>query len=138
MEIKQVIKDILTKFKNQSFVIAGVSAKNFPNAVVLPATTPSAELAIIPTEQNCQRYPKWLMTILIKARAKKHLLLCIDRIDMIPFSEQEKFCGLLKYKGLNGFAFPADTQIILTAQNLDHVAPAIKDFCLLYDVNSEQ
>ncbi|MBR4418799.1 MAG: hypothetical protein IKT33_02210 [Clostridia bacterium] len=128
---QKVIRDILTKLTSQPFVIGGVSAKNFPDAVVLPATTPSAELGIIPQDKGYQ-HPKWLLTLMMKAHAKKKILLCIDGIDALPFSEQAKFCGILKYKGLNGFAFPQETQIIVTAKQIDNVSPVIKDFCLLY------
>ncbi len=130
-ESQKVIRDIITKLKSQSWVIGGVTAKNFPHAVVVPATTPSAELGIIPNTQGYQ-HPKWLLTMMMKAQAKKAILLCIDGIDSLPCGEQDKFAGMIKYKGLNGFNFPHETQIIVTAKHIDAVSPEIKALCLLY------
>ena len=71
------------------------------------------------------------MTILIKARDKKEIILCLDGIDALPFDEQLKFYGLLKNKGLNAFNLPEQTQIVVTAKQLEKVAPKIKNLCLL-------
>jgi len=133
MDKQKKLLQILNNNQEWPLMIQGVSARNFPNAVVIPATIPSTELGLIPTIDGYQ-YPKWVMSILVKAKKAKRVLLCIDALDSIDKSEQEKFYGILKYKRLNGFKFPTGLQIIVTTKNCTDVSPKIARLLMAYQV----
>lgn len=132
---KQKLEAIITQNVGSPLLLEGLQASNFPTAVVIPATTPSSELGIVPTADGYQ-YPKWLMSILVKAKAGKRLLLCIDGLEQITFDEQAKFIGLLEHYSLNGYHLPADTQIILPVTELSKVSPRIQSLSLIYRVGA--
>lgn len=131
----QKIKAIIAQNSGSPLLLEGLQAANFPTAVMIPAAIPSADLGIIPTANGYQ-YPKWLMSILIKAKAGKRLLLCIDGLDTISTAEQEKFIGILEHYGLNGFNFPKDTQIIMPVTTIDKVSKRIQNLSLIYRVGA--
>ena len=130
VEVRNKVITLLRNRQHWPLLVEGLTANDLPTAVILPATIKETEMGILP-DVNGFKYPKWIMTILIKARDKKEIILCLDGIDALPFDEQLKFYGLLKNKGLNGFALPEQTQIVVTAKQLEKVAPKIKNLCLL-------
>lgn len=130
VEVRNKVITLLRNRQHWPLLVEGLTAKDLPTAVILPATIKETEMGILP-DVNGFKYPKWIMTILIKAREKKEIILCLDGIDALPFDEQSKFYGLLKNKGLNAFALPEQTQIVVTAKQLEKVAPKIKNLCLL-------
>lgn len=130
VEVRNKVITLLRNRQHWPLLVEGLTAKDLPTAVILPATIKETEMGILP-DVNGFKYPKWIMTILIKAREKKEIILCLDGIDALPFDEQLKFYGLLKNKGLNAFALPEQTQIVVTAKQLEKVAPKIKNLCLL-------
>ncbi len=130
VEVRNKVITLLRNRQHWPLLVEGLTAKDLPTAVILPATIKETEMGILPNV-NGFKYPKWIMTILIKAREKKEIILCLDGIDALPFDEQLKFYGLLKNKGLNAFALPEQTQIVVTAKQLEKVAPKIKNLCLL-------
>lgn len=127
---KQKVIALIQQKQRWPLLVAGLRADDFLHAVVIPSTIAESELGVLP-EINGYKYPKWLMSVLIKAREGKAITLCINGIDELPCEQQAKFYGILQYKSLNGFKLPAQTQIIVTAQNLTKVAPQIKSMCLL-------
>lgn len=130
VEVRNKVITLLRNRQHWALLVEGLTANDLPTAVILPATIKETEMGILP-DVNGFKYPKWIMTILIKAREKKEIILCLDGIDALPFDEQSKFYGLLKNKGLNAFALPEQMQIIVTAKQLEKVAPKIKNLCLL-------
>ena len=130
VEVRNKVITLLRNRQHWPLLVEGLTANDLPTAVILPATIKETEMGILP-DVNGFKYPKWIMTILIKARDKKEIILCLDGIDALPFDEQLKFYGLLKNKGLNAFALPEQTQIVVTAKQLEKVAPKIKNLCLL-------
>ena len=130
VEVRNKVITLLRNRQHWPLLVEGLTAKDLPTAVILPATIKETEMGILP-DVNGFKYPKWIMTILIKAREKKEIILCLDGIDALPFDEQLKFYGLLKNKGLNAFNLPEQTQIVVTAKQLEKVAPKIKNLCLL-------
>jgi len=130
VEVRNKVITLLRNRQHWPLLVEGLTANDLPTAVILPATIKETEMGILP-DVNGFKYPKWIMTILIKARDKKEIILCLDGIDALPFDEQLKFYGLLKNKGLNAFNLPEQTQIVVTAKQLEKVAPKIKNLCLL-------
>ena len=130
VEVRNKVITLLRNRQHWPLLVEGLTANDLPTAVILPATIKETEMGILP-DVNGFKYPKWIMTILIKARDKKEIILCLDGIDALPFDEQLKFYGLLKNKGLNAFALPEQTQIVVTAKQFEKVAPEIKNLCLL-------
>lgn len=130
VEVRNKVITLLRNRQHWPLLVEGLTANDLPTAVILPATIKETEMGILP-DVNGFKYPKWIMTILIKARDKKEIILCLDGIDALPFDEQLKFYGLLKNKGLNAFTLPEQMQIVVTAKQLEKVAPKIKNLCLL-------
>ena len=89
-EMKSKLVKILKDNTKWPLIIEGVSSANFPTSVVIPATTPSSELGIIPSETGL-KLPSWAMEILLKVKKSKKIIVCIGELDEISQEEQEKF-----------------------------------------------
>ena len=68
------------------------------------------------------------------SKSQKRVFLCITGLDEISKDEQEKFCGMLKNKGINGYKFPENAQILIPVKNLKNVSKKISDLCIIYKV----
>ena len=132
-EMKSKLVKILKDNTKWPLIIEGVSTSNFHTPIVIPATTPSSELGIIPGETGL-KLPSWAMEILLKAKKSKKIIVCIGGLDEISQKEQEKFYGMIKYKGVNGFKFPEGTQIVITAQNSKNISKRISSLALSFKV----
>lgn len=132
-EIKEKLVKILKDNTKWPLIIEGVTSKNFPTSIVIPASTPSSELGIVAGETGL-KYPSWAMEIIIKAKKSKKVIVCIGGLDEISLEEQEKFYGMIKYKGVNGFKFPEGTQIIITAKNATKISKRISSLALSFKV----
>ena len=132
-EMKSKLVKILKDNTKWPLIIGGVSSANLPTSVVIPATTPSSELGVIPSETGL-KLPSWAMEILLKAKKSKKIIVCIGGLDEISQEEQEKFYGMIKYKGVNGFKFPEGTQIIITAKNTKKISKRISSLALSFKV----
>lgn len=132
-EMKSKLVKILKDNTKWPLIIEGVSSANFPTSIVIPATTPSSELGVIPGETGL-KLPTWAMEILLKAKKSKKIIVCIGGLDEISQEEQEKFYGMIKYKGVNGFKFPEGTQIIITAKNATKISKRISSLALSFKV----
>ena len=132
-EMKSKLVKILKDNTKWPLIIEGVSSANFPTSIVIPATTPSSELGVIPGETGL-KLPTWAMEILLKAKKSKKIIVCIGGLDEISQEEQEKFYGMIKYKGVNGFKFPERTQIIITAKNTKKISKRISSLALSFKV----
>ena len=132
-EMKSKLVKILKDNTKWPLIIEGVSSANFPTSIVIPATTPSSELGVIPGETGL-KLPTWAMEILLKAKKSKKIIVCIGGLDEISQEEQEKFYGMIKYKGVNGFKFPEGTQIIITAKNTKKITKRISSLALSFKV----
>jgi len=132
-EMKSKLVKILKDNTKWPLIIEGVSSANFPTSVVIPATTPSSELGIIPSETGL-KLPSWAMEILLKVKKSKKIIVCIGGLDEISQEKQEKFYGMIKYKGVNGFKFPEGTQIIITAKNTKKISKRISSLALSFKV----
>ena len=134
-EMKSKLVKILKDNTKWPLIIEGVSSTNLPTSVVIPATTPSSELGVIPSETGL-KLPSWAMEILLKAKKSKKIIVWIGGLDEISQEEQEKFYGMIKYNGVNGYKFPAGTQIIIPIKkgNLSKINERIVSLCLNFDV----
>lgn len=105
------------------------------NTVVIPATIPSAQLGIIPGETGL-KYPAWLMQVMMLDKKGAKIRILIDGLDTIPIEEQEKFYGIIKYRGVNGMKFPADSQVIISVSKdgVDKVSNRISSLCIVHKV----
>lgn len=132
-ETKFKLVKILKDNTKWPLIIEGVSSADFPTAIVIPATTPSNELGVISSE-NGLKYPTWAMEVTLKAKKSKEIVVCIGELDKISQEEQEKFYGMIKYKGVNGFKFPEGTQIVITTKNTKNISPKILSLAIVYKV----
>ncbi|MBE5735692.1 MAG: hypothetical protein E7361_04540 [Clostridiales bacterium] len=105
------------------------------NTVVIPATIPSAQLGIIPGETGL-KYPAWLMQVMMLDKKGAKIRILIDGLDTIPIEEQEKFYGIIKYRGVNGMKFPAYSQVIISVSKdgVDKVSNRISSLCIVHKV----
>ena len=115
-EQKEKLAKVIRDNSNWPLLVEGVSSENFPTAVVLPATTCSSELGV-KMEQNGIKFPSWLAQINEKSKTSKRVFLLIEGLNNIDSLDQEKFYGLIKYNGVNGYKLPAGTQIIIVVPN---------------------
>ena len=132
-EIKSKLVKILKNNTKWPLIIEGVSTSNFPMAIAISANIPSSELGIISSETGL-KFPTWAMEIMIKAKKSKEIIVCIDGLDKITPENQEKFYGLIKYKGVNGFKFPEETQIVIPVENAKNISKRISSLALFYKV----
>ena len=132
-EVKSKLINIINNNTKWPLVLEGLSSKKFPKAVVVPADLPSSELGVISDETGL-KYPDWIKEIMDKSKQSKKVILCIDGLDTISQDSQEKFYGLMKYKGVNGFKFPEETQIIITVDDASKLSKKILDLALVYKV----
>jgi len=116
-------------------VIEGVTASNFPKAIVIPAIISPSELGIIPSDTGL-KYPSWVMQLMISAKKSTRNILVIDGLDRIIENEQNKFWGMLSSKGINGYKFPNETQIIIPISNgsKDKISQRILSLALYFKV----
>ena len=130
-EMNAKLVKILKDNTKWPLIIEGVSSANFPTATIIPATTPSSDLGIIPDTTGL-KYPAWAKEIMIKAKKSKKIIVCIGGLDDILQEEQEKFYGMIKYKGVNGFKFPEGTQIVITVKNAKNISKRISSLALSF------
>lgn len=109
--LKLKLNEILSNNKSWSIIIEGLDAKLIKDAVIINANINSQDLGI-KIDSNGYIYPKFISEL----ENNKTKILIIDELDEISKEEQEKFYGLIKYKGINGYKFPKETQIIITTK----------------------
>ena len=129
--MKQNLNEVLLNNKKWPILLKNVNAKEILNTVIISADISNSELAVLPSE-NGMETPKWLKELQIKAKLTENVVLIIDKIDSVYFGEQEKFYGMLKFKALNGFDLPLNSQICLTCSDTEKVSRKIKDLCIIY------
>lgn len=130
-EMKTKLAKILKDNTKWPLIIEGVSCSNFPTSIIIPANTPSSNLGIIPGETGLE-YPVWATEIIEKSKKSKKIIVCISNLDEISQEEQEKFYGMIKYKGINGFKFPEQAQIILPVKNTEKISKRILNLALSF------
>jgi len=137
MEKKNTIKliKILDNNKKNNILLMGTTATNFEDAVIIPATIPSQKLGIGIDDHGEYVYPSWLKEIEEK-KTNEQILIIIDGLDKVSKDEQEKFYGILKYKGINGYSFPVQSQIVCTSKSTDQskISDRILGLNIIYNV----
>ena len=128
---KSQLIDILKNNKKWPLIIESANKLKFPSAITIPANTPSENLGLIASE-NGIKYPTWAMQIMTKAKKSNNIIICIDSLDEIPQEDQEKFFGMIKYKGVNGFKFPEGSQIVITAKDANNISKRISGLALIF------
>ena len=129
--MKENLVEVLNNNKKWPVILKNVSETEIENAVIINSNISNSELAVLPTENGTET-PKWLKDLLVKSKLEEKVVLTIANIDKIDVSEQEKFYGLLKYKSLNGFDLPTNSQIVLTCSNIENVSEKIKSLCIIF------
>ena len=137
MEKKNTIKliKVLDNNKRNNILLMGATATIFEDAVIIPATIPSQKLGIGIDAHGEYVYPAWLKEIEEK-KSNDRLLIIIDGLDKVSKDEQEKFYGILKYKGINGYSFPSQSQLICTSKSTDQnkISDRILRLNIIYNV----
>ena len=109
---------ILESNKKNNILIMGMNGSLFSDAVIIPSTLPSEKLGIGISDSGNYIYPNWIKEIESKKSAE-NILIIIDSLDKVSTDEQNKFYGLLKYKGINGYKLPENSQLICTSKSKD-------------------
>lgn len=109
--LKLKLNKILSNNKSWPIILEGLDAKLIKDAVIINADINSQDLGI-KIDDNGYVYPAFITEL----ENSKNKILVIDKLDEISVEEQEKFYGLIKYKGINGYKFPKETQIIITTK----------------------
>ena len=129
--MKENLVEVLNNNKKWPIILKNVSETEIENSVIINSNISNSELAVLLTENGTET-PKWLKDLLVKSKLEENVVLTIANIDKIDVSEQEKFYGLLKYKSLNGFDLPTNSQIVLTCSNIENVSEKIKSLCIIF------
>lgn len=126
---------VLDNNKHNNILLMGITGRDFEDAVIIPATIPSQKLGIGIDDNGQYVYPNWLKEIQDKL-SSENILIIIDGLDKISQDEQEKFYGMLKYKGINGYKFPANSQIVCTSKSTDQskISERILGLNIIYNV----
>lgn len=126
------VMQILNSGLSDPIIFEGVDAKILPNAVIISADIPSSELGVVPNDNGGYKYPAWVMELIVKSKKSDKIYLCIDGLDKVSEDEQNRFYGMFKYGGLNGFKFPKGTQILALCKNANKVSIRLKSLSLIY------
>lgn len=126
-ELKKKLNDLLRNNKKWPVIIEGVKVPAFKKATILPATTKSEELTI------ANGKPDWVLSLEAKAKSTINLLI-IEGIDEIPYEEQKKFKFILENRGLNGYDFPDNVQIVLPTKKdcQERIISIIQTLCIYF------
>ena len=124
---------ILDYSVSMPLIVEELSISEIKNAVEIPSTINSNELGMV---SNGKEFvlPKWANELKIKANEKDDIAyLIIKDIDDIDFLEQDKFYSILKYSSINGFKFPENVRIILTAKTggFAKISKRIQALCMV-------
>ena len=109
--LKLKLNKILSNNKSWPIILEGLDATLIKDAVIIKADINSQDLGI-KIDGNGYVYPNFINEL----ENSENKILIIDKLDEISKEEQEKFYGLIKYKGINGYKFPKETQIIITTK----------------------
>ena len=133
--VTELIK-VLDKNKTNNILILGADNNIFDSAIIIPSKIPSECLGISIDDHGELIYPQWLQEIIANNK-KESILLVISNIDDINIEDQNKFYGILKYRGVNGYSFPQQTQIVVTSKNLtsDKISPKLLSLMITYKHN---
>ena len=100
--------------QNYPLVVEGIDKNRLSNSVILPASISSKALGVVPGEKG-YKVPKWLKELEDKYSVSQKTYLIIEGLDKIDKDEQLKFFGIIKYNGINGYAFK-NTQIVVLVE----------------------
>ena len=128
------LKQVLDNNKNLALLIEREQPFSLDESIIIPAQTPSSKLGVL-TDGKSLIYPTWLAELKTKSKTGDCILI-IDNLDEIDFVEQEKFYGIIKYKGVNGFPFPNNVQIVATIKtgNINKINEKILSLFVPYKV----
>lgn len=129
--MEEKIKQVIENNRKWPIIIENVKPQDIDNAIIIDSKIPNKDWGIIPNE-NGNKMPTWILEMILNDKKNVVSTLVISDIDQIDMTEQEKFIGILKFKGINGYSFPAGTSIVLTCAdgNFDLVSPKIKGLCI--------
>lgn len=125
--------EILKVNQGWPLIVEGLDAQDFAESPTIQADCDASELALIPTEKG-YIFPKWLSKLVKDSKEFKNVFLCISGLDTVSFELQERFYGLLKYKGLNGMKLPENTQIVIVANHggIENISQKIKSLTISF------
>lgn len=129
--MEEKIKQVIENNRKWPIIIENVKPQDIDNAIIIDSKIPAKDLGIIANSDG-NKIPNWVLEMMMNHKKNIASILVISGIDQIDMSEQEKFVGLLKFKGINGYTFPTDLAIVLTCAdgNYDLVSPKIKSLCI--------
>lgn len=131
---RKKIAKILKDNERWPVIIQGISAKIFKNAIIIPADIPSSELGTKIDDKGNIIFPNWLEKLKQMEKMDKAIIVCIDGLDKIDPDEQQKFYGMLKYNGINGYKFSNATRIVIATFDSAKISKGLADLALFVKV----
>ena len=133
---KQKLMEVMKNNGKWPLILEGAKAEMLKGAVVLPANTSTENLGILPAEKDYV-VPTWLKQLSQKSKRLKRVFLVIDGLENINGQDQEKFYGLFKYKGVNGYNLPDNVQILIPIKlgEVDKINDKLQALSITYKVN---
>ena len=133
-EQKQKLDSVLKNNTDWPIIVEGATPNNFNNNVVLLANTPSKDLGVYPSENGLE-FPLWLKNLVEQSKTE-HTFLVVDGMDCVDQNQQNLFYGILKQKGVNGYKFAKNVQIVLTVASggSEKLSHKIKSLALIHRV----
>ena len=131
---RKKIAKILKENERWPVIIQGISAKIFKNAIIIPADIPSSELGTKIDDKGNIIFPNWLEKLKQMEKMNKAIIVCIDGLDKIDPDEQQKFYGMLKYNGINGYKFSNATRIVIATFDSAKISKGLADLALFVKV----
>jgi len=135
MEKNRKLLEVIYNNTKYPLIIEGITKEKLPDGIYLEACVTSENIGVLPSDTGL-KYPVWIMEMMIKEKRNNQIKLIISGLDDLDIEEQEKFYGVFKNKGVNGYKFPAKTQIIIPIQkgNLEKISKRLISLSLIYKV----
>lgn len=133
-EDRKKIAQILKNNDKWPVIVEGICSKLFKDAVVIPASIPSSELGTKIDDKGNIIFPDWLIQVKQKEKFEQPIIVCIEGIEQLDEDDQQKFYGMLKYNGVNGYKFSKATRIVIATSDASKISNGISDLALLVKV----
>ncbi len=128
--MEEKLLKIIESNKNSVLLIESNEDIVLPNSISISSSIDSKDLGIL-SDVKGQKIPQWLMALMLAEKKNKKIILVINDIDQVDLEEQNKFVGLITFKGVNGYKFDSKTQIILTCNDLNKVNEKLKNLVII-------
>lgn len=128
--MEEKLLKIIESNKNSVLLIESNEDIILPNSIIISSSINSKDLGIM-SDVKGQKIPQWLMALMLEEKKHQRIILVIKDIDQVDLEDQNKFVGLITFKGVNGYKFDLKTQIILTCKSINKVSEKLKNLVII-------